>query len=294
VNDASEDGDFPRSRPAYESAGNNAQRALCVRHVWLAAPRTLEAVAGGGWPWDDRRLMRLPLFPLHAVVFPHLPLPLHIFEERYRAMTADLLRDGSPYAGRFVVAMITSGQEAGDRAPATHSLGTVCEVRRAERFADGRWALVAVGVARARLLEVDRSGSYAVAEVEQLAEPPGDAPPGILRRAQLALDEYLASVKRFVVRSASSGERPTEPGTMAATLDTLLKPIHLPDDPVAASYAVAGVLQVELARKQQLLEAPDAATRLHDALHMLGRETALLDDSALPPVITARLPVSPN
>jgi hypothetical protein len=30
--------------------------------------------------------MRLPHFPLHAVLFPHLPLPLHVFEERYRAM----------------------------------------------------------------------------------------------------------------------------------------------------------------------------------------------------------------
>jgi Lon protease-like protein len=250
-------------------------------------------VAVHGAEWEDAAV-RLPLFPLHTVVFPHLPLPLHVFEERYRVMTADLLAEGSPYAGRFVVAMITSGQEAGDPAPSTRSVGTVCEVRRAERFADGRWALVAVGVARARVLALDRSGPYGVAHIEELAEPPGDVPPGLLRRAQLALDEYLASVKRFVVRTASSGDQPTEPGTMAATLDTLLKPIHLPDDPVAASYAVAGVLQVELARKQQLLEAPDAVRRLRDALHMLGRETALLDDSALPPVITARLPVSPN
>ena len=38
--------------------------------------------------------MQLPLFPLHTVLFPHLPLPLHIFEERYRAMATDLLADG--------------------------------------------------------------------------------------------------------------------------------------------------------------------------------------------------------
>ena len=41
--------------------------------------------------------MRLPFFPLHLVAFPHLPLPLHIFEERYRAMARDILADGSPY-----------------------------------------------------------------------------------------------------------------------------------------------------------------------------------------------------
>lgn len=50
-----------------------------------------------------RPAMRLPFFPLHVVLFPHLPLPLHIFEERYRAMTRDLLADGSPYGGRFVI-----------------------------------------------------------------------------------------------------------------------------------------------------------------------------------------------
>ena len=46
--------------------------------------------------------MQLPLFPLHTVLFPHLPLPLHIFEERYRAMATDLLAERSPFAGRFV------------------------------------------------------------------------------------------------------------------------------------------------------------------------------------------------
>jgi Lon protease-like protein len=77
--------------------------------------------------------MRLPYFPLHVVLFPHLPLPLHIFEERYRAMTRDLLADGSPYAGRFVI----SG--GGDEDAPEGSVGTVAEVRRAEQFADGRW-----------------------------------------------------------------------------------------------------------------------------------------------------------
>ena len=49
---------------------------------------------------------------------------------------------------------------------------------------------------------------------------------------------------------------------MTASLDKVLKPIQLPDDPVAASYAIGGLLQIELSRKQHLLELPDAATRL--------------------------------
>ena len=117
--------------------------------------------------------MRLPYFPLHSVVFPHLPLPLHIFEERYRAMTRDILADGSPYGGRFVVAMLTTGQEANDERSVGRSVGTICEVRTAEQFADGRWVLLAAGVARATLAEIDRSGPYATVEASELPEDGG-------------------------------------------------------------------------------------------------------------------------
>ena len=104
-------------------------------------------------------------------------------------------------------------------------------------------------------------------------------------RAQHALDAYLATVKRFVVRAASVGRTELqEPNDVAASLDRMLKPIHLPDDPVAASYAIGGLLQIELSRKQHLLEIPDAASRLQAELRLLEREARLLDDGAMPPV----------
>ncbi len=81
---------------------------------------------------------------------------------------------------------------------------------------------------------------------------------------------------------------------MTASLDQVLKPIRLPDDPVAASYAVGGVLQVELTRKQQLLELPDAAVRLQAELDLLRREIRLLGDGAMPPIPTADLGYHPN
>jgi len=238
--------------------------------------------------------MRLPYFPLHTVVFPHLPLPIHVFEERYRAMATDLTADGSPYAGRFVVSMITDGPEVGGDA-ATRPIGTICEVRSAEQFPDGRWVLLAVGVARARLGAVDRSGSYALIEVEPVSEPLGDGAAAMLAPAQRALDAYLATVKRFVVRTASAaGGESSETTDVAASLDRMLKPIQLPDDPVAASYAIAGVVQIELSRKQHLLEQPDAATRLRAELELLRRESSLLGNGALPPVPAADIGYHPN
>jgi hypothetical protein len=234
--------------------------------------------------------MRLPYFPLHVVLFPHLPLPLHIFEERYRAMTRDLMADGSPYAGRFV---ISSG---GDGDASEGLVGTVAEIRHAERFADGRFALLVVGADRVSLGAVDRSGPYALIEVEPLPESVGDADTAsrLLPVVQAALDAYLDTVKRFVASAASVGRESQEITDMAASLDEVLKPIRLPDDPLAASYAVAGVLQIELSRKQQLLELPDGATRLEAELNLLRREARLLADGAMPPISRDDLRYHPN
>jgi len=237
--------------------------------------------------------MRLPHFPLHTVLFPHLPLPLHIFEERYRAMASDLMADGSPYGGRLVVSMITDGPEVGGDA-ATQAVGTICEIHSAERFPDGRWLLLVVGVARARLGAVDRSGPYATVEAEEIGEVVGADAAAMVAPVQSALDTYLATVKRFVVRATSVGQEPQEPRDVTATLDEVLKPIHLPDDPVAASYAVAGVLQIELSRKQRLLELADASLRLRAELELLRRESRLLEDGAMPPIPTTDLGYPPN
>jgi Lon protease-like protein len=243
--------------------------------------------------------MRLPYFPMHVVVFPHLPLPIHVFEERYRLMTQDVVADGSPFAGRFVVSMLTEGsevEEPGTAHPHAQRVGTIVEVHSAERFADGRWALLVVGVERATLSEVDYSGPYATARVEPLADVAGDAQRAtqLLPRVQAALDAYMETVKRFVASAASLGADSPEITTVAASLDEVLKPIRLPDDPTAASYAVGGVLQIELIRKQQLLELPDAATRLGAELDLLRREARLLSDGAMPPVATADLRYHPN
>ena len=247
--------------------------------------------------------MRLPLFPLHVVAFPHLPLPLHIFERRYRAMTRDLLEADNPYGGRFVVTMISAGREVASH-PKTGQLtvrrvGTICEVRRADKFADGRYALLAVGIGRARIRKVDDTGPYAVADVIALDERSGEEAEALIPDVQVALDGYLSTIRRFLAeRDAADVEdllseigEDADPDSSSAgevkrsvRMERLIKPLRLPSDPLAASYAVAGVLQVELSRKQRLLEAPDAAARLRAELALLQREAQLLGDSSLAPM----------
>ena len=237
--------------------------------------------------------MRLPIFPLHVVLFPHLPLPLHIFEQRYRAMTQDLLRPHNPFDGQFVVAMISEGQESNDQ-PRSSSVGTICELRRAERLPDGRYAILAVGIGRAKLGPVDLSGPYATVDATPLEERSGEHAEDLLPTAQAALDRYLDTVKHYVASAASLGKDSPEIQDVAASLDQVLQPIHLPDDPLAASYAIGGVLQIELTRKQQLLELPDAASRLRVEIELLRREAQLLRDGALPPVTSTEIRYNPN
>ena len=203
------------------------------------------------------------------------------------------MRREAPYAGRFVASLITEGREVGGDAT-TSEVGTICEVRHAEHHADGRWTLLTVGICRAALGDVDRRGPYALVDAEPLPEVDGSVPGGLLPSVQSALDDYLATVKRFVASAASIGRESQEITDVSASLDEVLKPIHLPPDPLAASYAVGGVLQIELTRKQQLLELPDAASRLAAELGLLRRESRLLAEGALPPVSTTDLEYHPN
>jgi uncharacterized protein len=245
--------------------------------------------------------MRLPFFPLHTVLFPRLPLPLHIFEERYRQMARDLLAEGSPFAGRFVLSMITDGPEVVERpgmgtasVTRTRRVGTLAEVHSAERLPDGRWVLLVVGARRVTLGRIDREGPYPLVEATELPEVSGTGAAALLPEVQRALDSYLASVKHFVASAASVEHEGSGEVDVQRSLDAVLKPLELPEDPLAASYAVGGVLQVELMRKQQLLELPDAASRLTAELELLRREVRLLSEGAMSPVGPGELRYNPN
>jgi Lon protease-like protein len=95
-------------------------------------------------------LPRMPLFPLpNVVLFPHASLRLHIFEDRYRAMTRDIL------AGERFVAMglIVEGASPSDERPTVEAIAGVGEVIMAHELPDGRFNLVLRGHARVRIDE---------------------------------------------------------------------------------------------------------------------------------------------
>src|SRR5438477_12496773 len=90
-----------------------------------------------------RGVRELPLFPLPVVLFPGMPMPLHIFEERYRKMLADI-RPGNNLFGLSYFDVESSGK---DTPPAGH-IGCVAEVSESQALPDGRSNILAVGVVR--------------------------------------------------------------------------------------------------------------------------------------------------
>src|SRR5258708_30986181 len=77
--------------------------------------------------------VEIPLFELGVVLFPHMPLGLHVFEDRYRAM----LRDCEEQGISFGVIAIREGIEVGGGTVA-HEAGTLAQIRRVDKLDDGR------------------------------------------------------------------------------------------------------------------------------------------------------------
>jgi uncharacterized protein len=131
---------------------------------------------------DDAR--ELPLFPLNTVLFPSLPLPLHIFEERYKLMIGTCVVTDN----LFGVCLIRDGVEVGGPAE-PFEVGTVARIAEVERLPDGRMNLMTFGTSRFRLDEVIQREPYLVGRVVVL-EP--DREP--------AADELVADVADRLLR----------------------------------------------------------------------------------------------
>jgi uncharacterized protein len=218
----------------------------------------------------------LPLFPLGAVLYPGMLLPLHIFEERYRQLVRDLL-DG-PEPRRFGVIAIRKGRETGiDGVQSLYEIGCTAVLRRVDQHEDGRYDIVTVGTDRFRLLGLDETGPYLRGEAEILAEAPADpaSARASARFVQVAFREYLDAL--------------TEGGGVTVRLE------DLPDEPVLLSFVVAAAMVIDLPERQALLDEPDPVRRLGLERALLSRETAMLRTTTSRPVPDLRnTPYSPN
>jgi len=203
----------------------------------------------------DNQMIELPLFPLGTVLFPAAPLPLNIFEERYRRMMAD--RTGlDPIFG---VVLTRQGQEVGEE-PLTYEIGTAASLLALSAYEDGRLEIAVVGGRRFRIISGDWSRGYLVGSVVWLDES----------RAGPTHDQ-LYDLRRGAVAAFASFVR-----AIAKSIDVDVPPDLFPDDPTETSYAIAARLPINTWERQALLEIPTTAARLDALTSLLNRERTLL------------------
>ncbi|TMB91467.1 MAG: peptidase S16 [Chloroflexi bacterium] len=191
------------------------------------------------------------------MLFPHMPMALHVFEDRYREMMRECSRTGTT----FGVVAIREGMEVGGPAE-PYSVGTLALQRQVEELPDGRFNLLVLGASRFRIDSMSTQRPYIVAAIHYLEDVPAAADDAALaKRVREAFRAYATSLRA----GAES-----EPRDSAAELD-------LPDEPELLSYIVAASLNVETARRQALLELDSTTARLQGCLAMLRREAVLLE-----------------
>ena len=226
--------------------------------------------------------IEVPLFPLHTVLCPGIVLPLHIFEERYRAMTRHCLATESP----FGVVLIREGREVGEGPLTLAGVGTFARIREATELSDGRFDLLAVGEGRFRIGEVTVGREpYLVAKVTPMPDEVAD--PALARElAGQVSRRFIRYLELLQPADGEEGEdieiqleidaRDAEPTEGEDTPRAESNPLAIPDEPTALSFLLSGIVQVDLGRRQELLEADTADLRLYRLARLLDREIELL------------------
>jgi Lon protease-like protein len=217
----------------------------------------------------------LPMFPLNAVLFPGVSVPLTVFEDRYRALVHHLLRVEDPVERVFGSVGIREGYEVGDHgAQSLYRVGCRVQLTEVEGHADGTFDVVAVGLERIQLDRLDTTGNFPVGHVTELPDPVADVPESILERARVTFTAY---------RAALAGIR-SDPYSGA-----------LPRDPTYLSWTLAAVAPLPMQERQALLEAEDAGERLVLVTDLLRSELRAMNViPSLPATEVARTRWSPN
>jgi Lon protease-like protein len=204
------------------------------------------------------------MFPLGSVLFPHMPLALRVFEDRYLVMMSRVLADEP---AEFGVVLIESGREAaGPEVQRRFGHGTVAQVTELGET-DGMLAVLARGERRIEVVEWLEDDPHPVAVVRELPELEWDPALAPLRdRAELVVRRTIARASEFV-------ELPWDAD------------VALSDDPVASAWQLAGIApltpldQVRLLGSRSLRELLTGLIELtHDAGEVLTAAWTADDD----------------
>ncbi len=197
----------------------------------------------------------LPIFPLNTVLFPGMPLHLHIFEERYKMLVETCLNSDR----RFGVVLIESGVEAFGPLPEPCKVGCVARILEMAPLSEGRMNLVVVGQERFQIQSLDQiTKPYLIGKLDSYPLEI-EAPQEI----QITAERLRSRLQRYVQ-------------LLIQMRDQQQAPEPLPEDPELLAYLAAILLQVPIKEKQALLEV-ESAEALYSTLNdIFDRELALL------------------
>lgn len=192
--------------------------------------------------------VRLPIFPLSVVLFPGTPLPLHIFEPRYRRMLADCL------AGDRRFGITPAGKD--DRIPEPGTVGCIAEIRVNQELPDGRANIIVFGGERFVLSRpVEDEAPYYVAMVQTFDDEPGTEPQDdAAARLREQFIGYYALLRQL------NDVEPEDP--------------TLPDDALGLSFHVAAAIDCDPGVKQRLLAERSTGRRVQALLMLIPILTA--------------------
>lgn len=196
-----------------------------------------------------RDVTELPVFPLPVVLFPGVPLPLHIFEPRYRRMLQDIRVTNN----LFGVANFDPTTATLEAPPKGH-IGCVAEVTETQTFPDGRSNILTVGVVRYRIDSyIERGDPYLVAKVSYFEDDDED---------EATLAGLTKEVADDFTRIAQAVRTINDERT------------NLPDisntEPQRLSFLVAAAMEIDADVKQEMLELRSTFTRLERLRSMLS------------------------
>ena len=203
-------------------------------------------------------MFELPLFPLNTVLFPGMPLHLHIFEERYKLMIRNCLQTGRP----FGVVMIRDGQEAEGPLADPYRVGCTARILEVEHLPEGKMNLLVMGEKRFRIDRLKFDQPYLVGEVEFFPLQDSGSE-GLLQTS----DRLRSLVKEYMQILSRLGE-------------VNLKPQNLPQDPLVLAYLAAVLVRVPQDEKQDLLASQKASDFLSDMHTIYRKEVPLLRAAA--------------
>jgi len=182
----------------------------------------------------------LPIFPLELVLLPGVPLPLHIFEPRYKEMIAECLEQKKPFG---VVRASSEG---------VADIGCTAEIMSViKKYDDGRMDILARGVDRFEVIQVNEDRPFLQAEIsvvhDEDEDEAGDGP------GKPAAEIVTHAVRLHAEIAKLAGAEPSGPDEHAGNL----------------SFLLAGSLPLDLDFKQSLLSTLSEAKRLQAVIGYL-------------------------